>query len=390
MIECTGFGDLGQALFEQFQTDPEPILVVILEATWQICSERAVNRDWSQIPYPPVEEAMPDTIRRLDSLFNSGTLEATWSKAPQITLLKLKNNTLTDQRESLKSLFETVRVRQPDQPLRQQSIIHLMKDVFQTIDNIQSIILIGSFGRGQGTILSDVDLQILTTPDFALNEFQNKIRQTFKSDLYKMTWLTDQQKLILYLYSDLVLVDLFICKTLSELDLYFLGSEIEDPEAALLFDRTGEVMPYLQAITQEKQAQAISQNHQKVLTFLEEFQYTLRGSISAYKKGDGYKFYFLNFILLHYIVQLRQLSLGESQFNYLPPQFIKTYLTEEEQAYFQTYCPQTDLTHALAYQRALLDFFYVTLSLLAKAYPKLKIKESEIKAFCEQIYGSTI
>lgn len=82
---------------------------------------------------------------------------------------------------------------------------------------IQGAALIGSFGRGQGSSTSDIDIELLITNDqINIEEFTNDIIQLFdqteeSSIFVKHTvWLKDQHKLALYHGSQLLLTELYL------------------------------------------------------------------------------------------------------------------------------------------------------------------------------------
>lgn len=110
---------------------------------------------------------------------------------------------------------------------RQENIIKYLTEFFRKDSKrIQGAILIGSFGRGQGSSESDIDIELLMIDDNTIiDEFTNDIIQLFsqkeKSLVVKHTiWLADQRKLALYHGSQLLLTELYLySKQLIRIDL---------------------------------------------------------------------------------------------------------------------------------------------------------------------------
>lgn len=95
-------------------------------------------------------------------------------------------------------------------------ILHLTSFFQQDSKRIKCAALIGSFGRGQGSSASDIDIELLMTNDqINIDEFTTDIidlfRQTDESLFVKHTiWLDDQRKLALYHRSQLLLTELYL------------------------------------------------------------------------------------------------------------------------------------------------------------------------------------
>ena len=101
--------------------------------------------------------------------------------------------------------------------MEQQKIIRCLKAFLEKIpQRIQGAILIGSFGRGEGSLLSDIDIELLVIEDHLdIDEFTNEIVELFKHSeealIIKHTiWLAEQRKLALYHGSQLLLTELYL------------------------------------------------------------------------------------------------------------------------------------------------------------------------------------
>ncbi len=113
--------------------------------------------------------------------------------------------------------------------LEQEKIIKCLTAFFRTDEKrIRGAALIGSFGRGQGSSTSDIDIELLVVNDkIDIEQFTNDIiqffNQTEESIFVKHTiWLSDQHKLALYHGSQLLLTELYLySRNLLKHNLYF-------------------------------------------------------------------------------------------------------------------------------------------------------------------------
>ena len=100
---------------------------------------------------------------------------------------------------------------------QQEKIIKCLTKFFQAdTKRIKGAALVGSFGRGQGSTASDIDIELLMVNDQVnIDEFTKDIIQLFnqteESLFVKHTiWLGEQRKLALYHGSQLLLTELYL------------------------------------------------------------------------------------------------------------------------------------------------------------------------------------
>ena len=103
--------------------------------------------------------------------------------------------------------------------MKQNIIISRLTTFFQCdTKRILGAVLIGSFARGQGTISSDIDIELLmVNENVDRDDFIRDIVQLFREDdddddidVKHTIWLNDQRKLALYHGSDLLLTELYL------------------------------------------------------------------------------------------------------------------------------------------------------------------------------------
>ena len=100
--------------------------------------------------------------------------------------------------------------------LRQTIIERLTQFFLDDVERIRGAILIGSFGRGQGTSESDIDLELLIVEEKVnMDTFTNDVIQLFMFGdealiVHHTIWLADQRKLALYHGPQLLLTELYL------------------------------------------------------------------------------------------------------------------------------------------------------------------------------------
>jgi predicted nucleotidyltransferase len=99
----------------------------------------------------------------------------------------------------------------------QQEIIERFTIFFlDDVERIRGAILIGSFGRGQGTPESDIDFELLIVEGKVdMSSFTNDVTQLFELGddalvVHHTIWLADQRKLALYHGPQLLLTELYL------------------------------------------------------------------------------------------------------------------------------------------------------------------------------------
>ncbi|KAJ6640601.1 hypothetical protein Bhyg_05532 [Pseudolycoriella hygida] len=205
----------------------------------------------------------------------------------------------------------------------QKKIIKVLGEFFsRDTKRVLGVVVIGSFGRNEGTTASDVDMEIMLTDEkIEIPKFADDIVRLFnvaevESLVVKHTiWLADQRKLALYHGPKLLLTELYFYYRYPQLDKYFLGSRIFDLSDCILVDRDGTVREYLHEIIRI----SYDDRDELITNLIGSVQYHLESSSSARRRSDAYKFYFLSNIALHELVRLAYVLEGKWDYNYNPP-----------------------------------------------------------------------
>lgn len=266
----------------------------------------------------------------------------------------------------------------------QIEIIEKFNTIFIKKDSIDSAVLIGSFGRKNQKPNSDVDYQLLVNESFSQNQFLKNIQLTFSHSLRYFIYLKQKNKWCFYLTEDYVLVEIFICNELSELNKYFLGSEITDVKNAIIFDRTENVESYLTKQIQNKRKDFKNNQESKVEALIIDFQNRFESCSNSHSRSDGYKFSVLYSHALNVVVKLIYLCEGGTEHDYMPPNFLTDYSYKLKLGIEDL--GTMDMRFANFHKRKLLDLFEEYLPISIQKF-KLKADEYQITNFLENIYS---
>lgn len=266
--------------------------------------------------------------------------------------------------------------------MMQKEIINQLKEILVKDDYIKTAFLYGSFARQSTNVNSDIDIATIVNKDFNVDEITSKIQQFFSTRILRILRVNLRNKIVIY-FKDLPKAEITIYQTIKEHDRNFLGSEIPFKKipSCILFDKMNNALPHLEKITKAKEAAKNNDVKSVTLNLINKFIYEFESCSNAHRRSDGYHFYFFYNLALHVAIQLNQISKGQSQFNFLPKNFITRILNKNEQLDFYSLKGSLFLPEANKQKRGLLDFFYSTVrNLIAKE------KFAEIELFCETIY----
>lgn len=267
--------------------------------------------------------------------------------------------------------------------MKQLEALNQLTPLIQTFPGIQGALLIGSFARNTPKWNSDVDLSFWIDPDFNAQAFIAEARNIFPETLHFGLNATYRHHLVLY-FTDRPKIDISLTDHIQGLDRNFLGSEITNPEASILFDPNGALKKHLLDITQTWVPGGITDYAAHVNSFAEKFLFDFEQFSEAHRRSDAYKSYFFYNIALNAAIQIRYLARGHRTFHFLPKNFAAHVLTREEEAAFRQLHGTLYLAEVNGLKRRLIDFF---LESLLEAQVIEKTRLDEIAAFCECIYA---
>lgn len=218
---------------------------------------------------------------------------------------------------------------------------------------VTGLIALGSIGRNAFHYFSDIDLALVIADSVDKRGIASDIVKNFGEDVkYKLTFL-NPMKLVLYLEGDLTKLDLFIIEEFKEIDQYYRGSAITEPEATILYDQTGELSRLVRVKTPTSETETDLEIDRQVKMFL----YAVEAFSNAQRMSDGYRSYFEYNLALHRLVRLVYLLRGGTRFLFLPRNFARDYLTPEEQQIFRGLNGQIYLKAINKTKRDLYTFF---------------------------------
>jgi protein tyrosine/serine phosphatase/predicted nucleotidyltransferase len=267
--------------------------------------------------------------------------------------------------------------------MKQNIIIEKIKNALPKIEGIEIGLLIGSFARKTANPNSDIDLQILVSAEFKVSEMIKVLQVELNEEQPIFHQVASRSKVVAY-FKELPKIDIGIFHQLHELDRNFLGSEIKEIAASILFEKEPEkyqIEKYLKEISNQCQTTKSTSEEKQIGDLIDKFIYEFESCSTMHRRSDGYQFYYFYNIALHCAIQLKHLSSGERSFNFLPKNFIVNVMTGENQNDFYKLKGTLFLPEVNQLKRRLLDFFYSSIENLVS-----NGKQSEIKQLCEWMY----
>ena len=240
--------------------------------------------------------------------------------------------------------------------MKQTETIQKLKTIFSKIEGIEFANLYGSFARGSATANSDIDIQILVTSSFDINNFISVIEKCFQEDIFSVRKLELKHKIIAYfLYSPKIEFSFYTES--KDINRFYVGSEIMNVDRTILYANNSwknKLITYLRKITENKNDINTSKYIDELV---DEFIYQFENASTMHKRSDAYQFYFFYNIALHKAIQLYQLSIGNTQFNFLPKRFVSSLPNDDKRKEIYELHGEILLTKANRQKRKLLDFF---------------------------------
>lgn len=264
--------------------------------------------------------------------------------------------------------------------MKQEKIIEQLKNNGNKISNIEAMLLIGSFGRNAGTYNSDIDVSLLINDSFNEDLFFKEVKKIFPNEVKAVLFVELRNKCVLF-FQKTTKIEFNLYKNISEIDKYFLGSEISDYKKCILFDKHNIIENYLHQTITKKQDSSIN-IADLYLNTINKFIYDFEQFSLYHKRSDAYKTYFQYNLALNDCLQLLQLNRGEIQFLYLPNNQVYFHGKDGRERLRRLagtlYLPEVN-----ELKRELLNLFY---EIIETQNITSKINNEEIQSFLEWIY----
>lgn len=269
--------------------------------------------------------------------------------------------------------------------MKQLKTINRIQKLLPNVSGIDTALLYGSFGRGEGSPNSDIDIQVLVDKTFISDELLKAIRNEFQNEIQFIQKVELRKKVVAYFKSQ-PKIEFAICNEITEIDRNYLGSEIINVAETILYEkqpRKYEIGAYLNQLVRDyNRTKSQATNILLIRDLIDKFIYEFESCSTMQRRSDGYQFYFFYNIALQIVIQLNYLSKGHTKFNFLPKNFIANVLKKDEQEPFYQLKGTLFLPEANNQKRKLLDFFYTSIRTLVDV-----TRYEEIKNSCEWIYN---
>jgi predicted nucleotidyltransferase len=285
IVELSGMGPLARQLQEAIP--PKTFIILYVDTDAEICVRRLKDKDFSRIPYPVYQEEMSDTIRRIGKELINGELHQLWlSKALQIIRI-ISIDELTNLPFS-----------------HYEKLCDILKLLIPNTD-VKEIVAFGSLGRNELSKLSDIDLSITTTMTV------DEVAKLYKY-VADITFIDTVENKVTIRFGD-ILIELVIVQNQKDNMWYYVNSMVKCSEATVIKGDADLVQALQTAIDDFSfnEEKMIEQTIKRLIFFVLSLD-------NIAKKGDDYKFFFHNNIIIHEIIRLQLFSKGVFQYNYLP------------------------------------------------------------------------
>ncbi|MDR0307249.1 MAG: hypothetical protein LBI42_10480 [Chitinispirillales bacterium] len=166
--------------------------------------------------------------------------------------------------------------------------------------------MIGSFGRKNPSYHSDVDISIIKSDKFEENVFFNEIYKIFSQEIKQILWIELRKKYVVY-FNENPKLEFNVYNNITDIDKYFLGSEILEFDDCVLLDRRNIIESHLLNIIKNKQREDIDIPNLYLQT-INKFIYDFESFSNFHKRSDVYKAYFQYNLALNDCLQLLKLN----------------------------------------------------------------------------------
>lgn len=265
--------------------------------------------------------------------------------------------------------------------MKQIEIINQLKKNINILTNIDGVLLIGSFGRGNPNYNSDIDISVVVNSNFEIEIFLEQIQDIFYTNIRFIIKSELRSKYVIY-FTDCPKLEFNICYKLDEIDRLFLGSEINTIDNCILLDFKGRLKNHLLKIIRNKKAIHVD-IAQLFRDTIDKFLYDFEQLSHHHKRSEAYKCYFQYNLALNDCMQLLQLNNNSIEYLYLP-NIQNNFFGKEGRNMLKSLSGSLNLPEVNNQKRNLLNYFYEILG--NQNYIEMK-RVNEIMAFCEWVFA---
>ena len=286
IVESTGLGPLGKKLHDKQPYKNDVILYV--NTPVDICLDRIKDKDFSIVPYPPVEEKIEDTITRCAKEFSNGKLSELWT-------------------DKILQIFEVKNIDDISKlPLKTLLIFSSIVNLLFYIPEIKTIYTYGSMARNEMHQLSDIDCFIVSD-----NLSARDILEMIKTNFSNLDFDLIGNKVTIRENEEL-LIEFVVIKKLSKGERYIRGSSLNNIFNTIIKidDSDKEFLNNL-VLTNDKPIDSIEY-------LVSELLYFVKSLPKIIEENDRYKYYFHFNIIVHNYIRVNEILKGNVKYNYLP------------------------------------------------------------------------
>lgn len=291
IVELSGGGKVAENILNKLEENSFVVLKV--NTKLETCLKRNMVKDFSKTPYPK-EFATPidDVIRKIDADIKNGSIERLWSKA--IKIYDVESNC------DIRTL-----------PLYHYHLLFKVKKALSTVKG--SLFTFGSTARGEMKVASDVDLFFLT--DIKKEDILQKMKEHFSN-----VRIMENEVIV---RENGVLLEMNYINNIKDAYYFYSTGSIKYPNKTILKDDFKIIDDLFIAANNKADIK------KEIEFIIERLNYYVESLIPITLKGDEYKFYFHNNIIVHEYIKLKAFIAGETERLYLPL-MAKKYLNNVE------------------------------------------------------------
>ncbi len=287
IVEFTGRGNIADRIIERLSG--EQCLILKLDTDEDICISRIEEKDFNAIPYPFKKLDIADTINDIDIDFKKGFIEENWG-SKVLNIITVNDGLL------LKEIVKRYVII--------EQVVHELK----SYDKNMKILLVGSLPTLDITIVSDIDIYVVSNNFIALYKYlATKDFNNFGKDKNKI-----------YYYIDKILIELNVVTSEENIvnNRLVYNSKLIDSASSLYDNEKRFVIlngNFDVNLLNEKNHLMINEEE-----LVDRLMYYYRRLPSILESNDDYKFNFYHFIVVHEYVRIVSLRRNGIDSNYLP------------------------------------------------------------------------